>query len=58
MVHCCKYTKGKEDTFVFVSNSNQHVCKGKKPLGLFTTIIARIRANLEYNFRKLLLFQH
>ena len=30
MTHCSKYTKGKEDTFVFVSNSNQHVCKGKK----------------------------
>ena len=29
MAHCCKYTKGKEETFVFVSHSNQHVCKGK-----------------------------
>ena len=30
MAHCCKYTKGKEETFVFVSNSNQHDCRGKK----------------------------
>ena len=30
MAHCSKYTKGKKETFVFVSNSNQHVCKGKK----------------------------
>ena len=30
MAHCCKYAKRKEETFDFVSNSNQHVCKGKK----------------------------
>ena len=30
MAHYCKYPNGKEDTFVFLSHSNQHVCKGKK----------------------------
>ena len=30
MAHRCKYTKRAEETFDFVSNSNQHVCKGRK----------------------------
>ena len=30
MVHCCKYMRKIEETFVFASNSNQHICRGKK----------------------------